>query len=43
MTKEQLAKEAALEWLLGGEGDNIEELLKSCFSHSYKQCSTKKD
>lgn len=35
MTKEQLLKEAAIEWLLKSGNDDVEELLKSATSGVY--------
>lgn len=37
MTKEQLLKEAAVEWLLKNGNDDVEELLKSATSSTYKK------
>ncbi len=36
MTREQLLKEAAIEWLLNGSED-VEELLKSATLSTYKE------
>lgn len=41
MSKEQLAKETAAEWLLDGGVENVEELLKSCLSNSHDKSYTK--
>ncbi|AUG88596.1 hypothetical protein [Bacillus phage BVE2] len=37
MTKEQLLKEAAIEWLLKSGNNDVEELLKSTMSSTYKK------
>lgn len=37
MTKEQLLKQAAIEWLLKSGNDDVEELLKSAVSSTYKE------
>lgn len=37
MTKEQLLREAAIEWLLKNGNDNVEELLNSATSSTYKE------
>lgn len=37
MTKEQLLREAALEWLLERENDNVEDLLKAASLGTYKE------
>ncbi|PWE71489.1 hypothetical protein B1R38_20640 [Bacillus cereus] len=37
MTKEQLLKQAAIEWLLKSGNENVEELLKSATSNAYKE------
>lgn len=37
MTKEQLLKEAAIEWLLKGGNDDVSELLESATSGTYKE------
>lgn len=36
MTKEQLLKQAAIEWLLKSGNDNVEELLKEATSSTYR-------
>lgn len=37
MTKEQLLREATIEWLLKSGNDNVEELLNSATSSTYKE------
>jgi len=37
MTKEQLLKQAAIEWLLKSGNDDVEELLQSAVSSTYKE------
>ncbi|ALZ61851.1 hypothetical protein FORC13_2851 [Bacillus cereus] len=37
MTKEQLLREATIEWLLQSGNDNVEELLNSATSSTYKE------
>lgn len=37
MTKEQLLKEAAIEWLLNGGSEDVSELLESATLGTYKE------
>lgn len=37
MTKEQLLKEAAIEWLLKSGNEDVEELLKTATLSTYKE------
>lgn len=42
MTKEQLLKQAAIEWLLKSGNDDVEELLKTATLSTYKEEQRKK-
>ncbi len=37
MTKEQLLKESAIEWLLNGGTEDVNDLLESAISGTYKE------